>query len=433
MSKIDDILQREIRRTRPDRIVYSPRHFDGSTGDGLNEHFLVFDGPDGSLMATWTQSPAASGMPGSRQHNHIVFSRSDDEGTNWSRPIVIAGPGRESSSDYMASWQFPLVSKTGRIYVLYNRNVGIAGWLLMHTGGMGAVYSDDNGSSWSAPVEVPMRRSSYDDPSGKTPPEWIVWQMPLRDLDGNWFVGYSHWVHPSRAALAPNQVKGWTWWESVVEFMRFENVDADPEPGNLEIVHHAWDEDALRVPHYLRPGCSVAQEPSLVRLPDSRLLCVMRTCTGYIWWSQSLDDGTSWSACRPLLYRDKGPPLQNPVSCNPMYQLSDGSYIILYHNTTGLGEGMEHRPRNPLYLARGEFRPHAEQPVWFSQPLKLMDTEGIWVDRTNPDDGHRAQLAMYSSFTTRGGKNMLWYPDRKFFLLGKEISGGILDGRTVPA
>ena len=42
--------------TRPDYIVYIPKSMDGSTHDTGNEHFLVFDGPDGSLMTVWTQS-----------------------------------------------------------------------------------------------------------------------------------------------------------------------------------------------------------------------------------------------------------------------------------------------------------------------------------------------------------------------------------------
>ena len=80
MSDVPAVLAREARRTNPDRIVYVPRHYDGSTSDGLNEHFLVFDGPDGSLMAVWTQSDPAHLLPDTRQCNHIVFSRSTDEG-----------------------------------------------------------------------------------------------------------------------------------------------------------------------------------------------------------------------------------------------------------------------------------------------------------------------------------------------------------------
>jgi len=141
----------ELQRTAPDYVVYVPRHYDGSTGDGINEHFLVFDGPDGSLLAVWTQSDAASGMPGGRQVNRIVFARSDDDGATWSAPTRVVGPQPGTDSGEMASWAFPLVSASGRIYVVYNHNDGRAGWIRMHTGTMAAVCSDDLGRTWSAP------------------------------------------------------------------------------------------------------------------------------------------------------------------------------------------------------------------------------------------------------------------------------------------
>ncbi|MEI8041334.1 MAG: hypothetical protein WCL11_07995, partial [Verrucomicrobiota bacterium] len=52
---VKETLLREVRRSRPDYVVFVPGSFDGSTHDGHNEHFLVFDSPDGSLMAIWTQ------------------------------------------------------------------------------------------------------------------------------------------------------------------------------------------------------------------------------------------------------------------------------------------------------------------------------------------------------------------------------------------
>jgi hypothetical protein len=80
--------------------------------------------------------------------------------------------------------------------------------------------------------------------------------------------------------------------------------------------------------------------------------------------------------------------------------------------------------RRPIYLARGQFRPDATQPVWFSEPQFFMDNGGVSLRRTD--------LAMYSSITRHGEDHMLWYPDRKFFLLGKRITRATLDGIPVP-
>ena len=442
IAEVQAQLRRELQRTNPDYVVYVPGHYDGSTDDGLNEHFLVFDGPDGSLMAVWTQSAMAAGRPGKRQVNRIVFSRSDDEGVTWTPPTHVAGPKGADDPAPMASWAFPLVSKSGRthgvrarIYVVYNQNQGNAGWIMMHTGTMDAVYSDDNGATWSAPQNLPLPKSPFDDPEGAVPPEWIVWQQPMRDLSGGYFVGYSHWVNKAAATL--KEVSGWTEIESVCEFMRFVNVDDDPEPKDLTVRYSAWGDKALRVPHWKHPLLSIAQEPSLVRLPDDRLFCVMRTCSGYIWWSQSADDGGTWCSPRPLLDRDFGKPLLNPVGCDPIYQLADGRYLLLYSNNRGdlaSGGAADAGPRRPCYAALGEFRPAADQPVWFSPPKLLMDTDDCGVDgvKNTPETPRNSGLSMYASFTTRNGNNVLWYPDRKFFLLGKCITAEFLADMTVP-
>lgn len=426
-----EILQRELKRSEPDYVCYVPGHWDGSTGDGLNEHFLVFDGPDGSLMAIWTQSDQAAGQPGFRQKNRIRFSRSTDEGVTWEKPTHVVGPKNRDDPEYMASWAFPLVSKRGRIYVIYNRNIGNKGWIEMHTGRMGGVFSDDNGKTWSQPQEIAMPRSSFDDPDGKIPAEWIVWQTPMRDLKGGWFAGFSHWVNKDAARW--KKVERWTQIESVVEFMRFENVDKHPEPRDLRVRYSAWEDRALRVPYYRDPLLSIAQEPSVVRLPDKRLFCVMRTNSGMIWYSLSSNDGETWTNTRPLLRKDYGDPILQPVSCSPIYQLADGRYVLLHHNNRGDIETKpeaSYGPRRPAFLALGEFRPKADQPLWFSESKQFMDTDDYGV---NGKKGElNSGIGVYSSFTTRKGNNVLWHPDRKFFLVGKKVTPEFLAGLTVP-
>lgn len=426
-------MKKEAKRTEPDYICYIPGSYDYSTHDSHNEHFLVFNGPDERLMAIWTQSIGSTVEEGNR--NRIVFSSSDDGGKSWLEPVHLVGPRTIDDKTRIASWAFPLVSKSGRIYVLYNRNQGISGWISFHTGLMEGIYSDDNGKTWSEPQQIPIPKSPYDDPEGKIPPEWIVWQKPINDLSGGYFVGYSHWLNTKVAYL--KEVQEWPQIESVVEFMRFTNINNNPEPKDIQIRFSGWGAEALRVPHRDYPHLSVVQEPSLVRLPDKRLFCVMRTCSGYIWWSQSFDDGATWSNPQPLLYKDFGKPLMNPVAPDPIYKLSDGRYVIFYHNNRGgkIAGGLnDAEPREPLYISVGEFKPNGNQPIWFSQPKLFATTDNVSIDGVkHPDDEPKnVSLSMYSSFTNQNGSDVFWYPDRKCFLLGKKITNDLLMDLKIP-
>ena len=47
-----------------------------------------------------------------------------------------------------------------------------------------------------------------------------------------------------------------------------------------------------------------------------------------------------------------------------------------------------------------------------------MDNDGVAIGYR----GGRRDLAMYASLTIRNGNVVLWYPDRKFFLLGRRIA-----------
>jgi hypothetical protein len=64
-----------------------------------------------------------------------------------------------------------------------------------------------------------------------------------------------------------------------------------------------------------------------------------------------------------------------------------------------------------------------------------MATKGVGVDGVKRplDDPKSGSLSMYASFTNKDGNDVLWYPDSKFFLLGKRITADLLAGLTVPA
>ncbi len=410
----------QLNFTKPDFVVFVPRVQADEVVDTGNEHFLVTGGPDGSLLAVWTQS-SAEGDP----DQHIAFAKSDDEGKTWTEPRVIAGP-KKPGDGFMASWGYPLVSRTGRVYVLYSQNVGKVDQFRHHTGELTGIYSDDVGATWSKPQVVPVARSARDNPDPTMPSNMLCWQKPLRlGEDGKYLAGFTRWTS---FAVTPNPLKDWRAADARVEFMRFENVDESPEPRDLKISWFARDDDALAVPFPGLPDISACQEPSIVKLPDGRLFVVMRTAAGSPYWSLSEDGGETWTKPRVLLLKDGGAPLLHPLSPCPIYDVGgeaagSGRYALFLHNHDGhyrdFGPKDTGMHRRPVYLAAGRFHPDADQPVWFDEPRLFMTA--VEVPLGKPGTPGRLDMALYASSTVRNGRAVLWYPDRKFFLLGRVI------------
>ncbi len=415
----------ESLRTQPDYIVHCPKSLEQN--DASNQHFLVFRLADQTLAAIWTTHT----YEGAGNH-HIRFAKSRDEGLTWEPSTVIAGPGMLDSKR-QASWAFPMVSRSGRIYVIYNRSVEkgepvprssleagklVFGWGYV-TGLMEGIYSDDNGKIWSEPTRIKMPRGPLDNPDPDVPAGWIVWQKPERLQDGRYFVGYTRWVSP--VVRTPPHNESLHAHESVCEFMRFENLDDDPETAAIRISYFAWGDKALRVPYYNNPSMSCTQEPSIVTLPDGRLMAVMRTMSGCCWYSLGSADGSVWCNPRLLLYRDHGRPVLHPLSPSPIYRLQDGRYILFIHNNNGRVEGLPDpefgdiaKNRTPVYALTARYDANSEQPLVFDEPQLFLDNR-----RAGPTI--YSTLALYGSFTSLSHGDVFWYPDAKTFLLGKKI------------
>jgi hypothetical protein len=429
-EELKAIIPRTLRSTHPDFVAFVPSIEDAAMNQTGNEHFLVFDGPDDSLMAVWTQS-THEGQP----DQHIVFARSQNEGVTWSRPRIIAGPGKVGEGN-IASWAFPLVSKSGRIYVIYSQHVGKFDTFFHTTGRMTGIFSDNNGTNWSKPEVVPVRRTKRDNPDESYPANWICWQKPTRIAsDGKYLAGITRWTSKG---VFKNPGKSWTSHDSVVEFMRFENVDENPMAGGIRVTLLTPDDKALVVPHPAYPNVSVCQEPATVKLPDGRLFCIMRTMMGSPFWSVSGSEGQTWSKPRRLLKRDGGEALKHPLSPAPIYDLGgdgagSGRYVLFINGNDGHYEGslpeQTDRNRRPLFIVAGRYHEGAKQPVWFDEPKLFMDHDGTPLGA--PGARGRVDLAMYSSFTVRHGQHVFWYPDRKFFLLGKRINLAELIGEQL--
>lgn len=396
--------EHEYKRTNPDSVVYIPKE-GPEHNDGDNEHFLVFNAPKShELIAIWTQgSMEPSG------DNHIVTARSKD-GVTWSQPQWIYGT-RKDTYETQASWAFPVVaSKTGRIYCFYCESK--AGQLGGSSGVLGCHISDDNGKNWKRAGRIlfPDCFENINDIATQNG-SIIVWQKTIRDSNGEQIVGYSF----SGKACTSGSCR----------FMRFDNIDDGPDLEDLKIEWLSLEGDTISMPDYLENRhCS---EPAIVLLPDKRLLTVFRTATGNIWYSVSENDGINWTKPRVLRYSDKGKPVKNPLACCPLYKLEDGHYMLIYFNNSYYADIISQRKplpagmsifthRRPAFYSIGRFMPEAEQPLWFDQPVEMLDNEGIIVSPKASNE-----VATYPSITYFNNQLTLWYPDRKYFLLGKHL------------
>lgn len=415
----------EWQRTDPDVVVYLPQ----SDEDGDNEHFLVFEAPKSDeLLAIWTQSSVEG-----HGDNRAMIARSAD-GKIWSKPMIIAGKAKGREGEQQASWAFPVVSAQGRIYCFYTKESGKPD-TRQHSGMMGCSWSDDNGRTWMEGNDIAVPKNKFDNPEPEYTPNWIVWQKPIRDGNGKYIAGYTRWTSE---AVVKRPSPNWTDQDSRSAFMRFENIDDNPLPEEIQITWLPENTEGLEVPNKKYPQISVCQEPAIVVLPDKRLFCVMRTMTGYIWYSVSADNGKTWQTPEVLRYKDDGEPVPNPMASCPIYALSGNRYLLVFYNNDGkLGEYDQFKDkwesnqsnflRNPAHIAVGEFRPDARQPIWFSRPVKLLDTGNIPVGPKGT-----AEVATYPSITEKNGRRILWYPDRKHFLLGKYLPDKIFDKMSVP-
>jgi len=381
----------QLQVTKPDYVVFVPKVETEVIGDTYNDHFLVFDKPGSeTLFAIWTQAT----LEGDLDH-HIVFSKSLDKGKTWSEPVILAGCPNVSSTKPIASWGFPLISKSGRIYIIYNQYVaGKYNCTRQHTGLMMGIYSDNDGKTWTKPQEVKMPRSIYDNKDRSIPSEWVVWQKPARLVKNNkYIVGLNRYKAPDSPG---NFITG-------TEFIRFDNIDKNPKVKNIAISFLMKDENILTY----NEKC---EESSIVKLPDNRLFALMRTMSGYPVWSVSNDEGETWT--KPLPLKDKnGKVYPQPLSPCPMYdwkgnEAASGLYFAMIHNAPPFPDNVW-RPRGPIFLLPGKFSPNDEQPIQFGEPKLFSD---------KPDF-----QSFYTSTTIVDEKLVLWYPDLKFFLLGRKI------------
>ena len=396
-----EILEREAVRTRPDYRLFLPRET-GYRDDNVHLH-VVRHTTDGKLFAVWTQSTYDG-----YGNNHAVFAVSADEGMHWSEPKYIVGCTEDhSGEDVQASWAIPVVSPAGRIYVIYlwetdNDDRAEGGFC----GVFRVISTDDLGQTWSEPAVIEAPVTPYD--YGRSQRN-VIFQIPTHLADGTWLVPFTKWTSMRRQGPVEQRDEQ----DSRICFFILENIDKSPDVNDLRY-SFLPESSMISLPYPRKPSVSVAQEPALVRLPDGRYFCSMRTAAGFVAYSVSSDNGLTWTAPEPVRFRD-GTLFLHTLSPAPIYEIGEGKYALLYHGTGDV----DANDRNPLYRAVGSFDPDGKQPILFD--LSERELFMRLPDEANIPGHDSNQLAMYASACRIGGRTVLWYPDRKCFLLGKYL------------
>ncbi len=218
-------------RTEPDVVVYLP--VQPPHAAEANDHVLVDVTPGGELLAVWTMATRQDVSDYS-----VVCARSTDDGLTWTAPTAIAAPQKLGT---YCNCGWPVMSKSGRIYVFYNFAPGIGeGFInaIMH-----CKYSDDDGHTWiDGGVDIPYRRSKFDHLDPRVLSRCIVWQKPIRDAKGRQIVPLTR----STAAYVKPPSKDKSFLECRCEFIRYNNMDKGPDPKDVEMTFLPDDEDLVR-------------------------------------------------------------------------------------------------------------------------------------------------------------------------------------------
>ncbi|MGI5898379.1 MAG: sialidase family protein [Christensenellales bacterium] len=409
----------EWARTQPDAKIYIPEKDMGNDCDNCVLAVIpTFD--ESELLAVWTQSTKEA-----FGDNRIVIARSGD-GVNWSGTKVIAGA--MTKEDRQSSWGFPMYTKSGRLYIFFIQETDRGDLPRAASGELALMYSEDDGHTWSKPGIAPLPRGRYDHPDPSINKNWWCFQTPIRDAEGKYIVGITIETSP---AVKPDRLP-YPHNDSRAAFLRFENLDDNPEPEDVRVTISPTD--GLEVPDKSRPHTIVAQEPAPVLLPDGRLFATMRTMTGNIYYT--VYEKSAWREAAPLNGFD-GQPVPHPLGPCPIYRLEDGRYLCLTYNNPGkrLGYDLFAEPaerwagnicRNPLFFMVGVYKADDEQPIRFGKPHLFMDSDDVAVGARKKS----STAPLYTAITQWHGKNMIWYPDRKYYILGKEIPAELLDELT---
>jgi predicted neuraminidase len=276
----------------------------------------IVEARDGTLVAAWFAG-AAEGRP-----DVSIWTARRVDG-KWTPPVKVA-EGTQPDGARFPCWNPVLFQpKDGPLQLYYKVGPNPVGWWGMLR------LSDDNGKTWGAASRLP---------EGILGP---IKNKPVQLKDGTILSG----------ASAEGLKVGPSWQ---IHFERSRDNGS------------SWERIAVAP----GPDSPASIQPSILFLPDGKLLAVGRTRNGKVFRTVSADQGSSWS---PVGLTE----LPNPNAGTDAITLKDGRHLIVYNHTA--------KGRSPLNLAVSkdgvtwqaamvlEDEPKAE----FSYPAIIQSADGL--------------------------------------------------------
>jgi len=317
----------------------------------------------GTWICTLT---TGSGLEG-QQGQHVVSTRSEDQGKTWSELVDI-----EPASGPEASWVTPLITPSGRIYAFYTYNgdnvvtlpnsdrrvrADTHGWYAFR-------YSDDEGRTWSAQrYRIPIRITDVDLGNPWKGTVCHFWGIDKPKIQN----GTVLFAFTKLGKFFMQEGEGWV--VSSTNLL----TEADPDKVTFRLLPDG--NKGIRNPAL----GSVQEEHNLVPLKGDDLFCVFRLEGVTPGQSCSRDGGATWSLPEPMTYGPGQRTLKTPRACPKLFVTSEGRYLFWFHNHGGkLWAG-----RNPAFLAGGILG--ADGNICWSEPELVLFDPSPAIRMSYPD------------------------------------------------
>ncbi|HEY3320965.1 MAG TPA: exo-alpha-sialidase [Planctomycetota bacterium] len=329
--------------------------------EGYCDQPYVVINKDGSWLCTMTTGPGTEGAKG----EHMVSTVSKDQGRTWS-PLV----GIEPNDGPESSYGVPVVTPSGRVYVIYDYNgdrvaelngkkvrADMLGWYVYK-------YSDDGGQSWSKDrYRIPMRTTACDLANQWQGKVQIFWGIDKPNIvAGSVYFGFT-----KLGKYMLDNGEGW--------FYHSDNLLTETDPAKIHWELLPDGDNGLRAQEF----GSVQEEHNIVPLSDGKsFYCVYRTTTGYPCHAYSNDGCHTWTKPEPMTYSPGGRKMKTNRACPMLWRAANGKFLFWFNNHSG--KSWENR--NPVWLSGGVEK---NGRIYWSQPEIVLYDPDVKVRMSYPD------------------------------------------------